>query len=143
MSSQGSYHFEVRAGRLIEIRMPAMENLEAAESFCAAFSKLKSRAPANGYVILADYRAVRVYPPEVADRLQRLMMDFNPIMERSALLTDPKHPIEGLQMSRIAKTSGHQGRRQFSDPEVLMTWLAEILTPEEQTRMRKFLGETS
>lgn len=144
MPSPGRYHFEIHVGRLIEIRMSALENREAAEGFCAAFRKLmhRSPAPAGGYVVCADYRAVHIYPPDVADTLQRLFMEFNPTVERSALLTDPKHPIEGLQMSRIAKSSGHQGRRQFSDPELMMSWLAEILTREEQTRMRKFLSET-
>lgn len=141
--SSPSYHFQVRVGRLVEIRMHALENLEAAESFSAAFRKLKNRPPAAGYVICADYRAVRIYPPEVADSLQKLMVEFNPHVERSALLTDPRHPVEGLQISRIARTSGHHARRQFSDPEPMMVWLGEILTHEEQARMRKFLSESS
>ena len=129
---------EVRVGRLVEGRPLALKTREDAIGYCDAFRRV---VPALGHaVICADYRVVSVFAPEVADELARLMVDMNQYIDRSAILVAPEHATNVLQVQRVVRESHNENRRRFSDPAELQRWLAEVLAPAEQARLKEFLS---
>lgn len=128
-----------RVGRLVEGRILELRTLDAATRYCDAFRRL---VPAGSRkVVCVDYRPVRVFPPEVAEELGRLMASMNDWVERAAILVAQEHSTNALQVERLARASGHPDRRRFFDASALQAWLTEVLTPEERARLATFLAE--
>ncbi len=129
---------EVRVGRLVEGRPLALKTREDAVGYCDAFRRIVPGA--RRVVICADYRAVSVFAPEIADELARLMVDMNQYIERSAILVAPDHATNVLQVQRVVRESHNENRRRFTDAAELQRWLAEVLSPAEQARLKEFLS---
>jgi hypothetical protein len=129
---------EVRVGRLVEGRPLALKTKEDAIAYADAFRRLVPGLKRG--VICADYRAVAVFPPVVADELARLMSDMNPYIERSAILVAAEHATNALQVQRVVRETHNENRRRFTDRNELEHWLGEVLTPAEQARLKEFLS---
>ena len=128
-----------RVGRLIEGRIQALRTQEEAVAYATEFHRL-IRLVGEPVVICADYRAVGVFPPAVADELQKLMQATNPVIVRSAALVSVDHATNVMQVERVVRESGSSLRRKFVDQRGLQSWLGEILTPVEKDRLAAFLA---
>jgi hypothetical protein len=131
----------IRAGRVVEGRPSVLKTRAQAIAYCDEFRRYVPSAKPKA-IIVADYRAIPIFPPEVADELQRLMTEMNPWVERSAVLVAPDHATNALQVARVVREARNDRRRSFTDAGALASWLGEVLTREEQARVEAFLAET-
>jgi len=133
---------EFVVGHLLEIRVAAGFNTVADvdEVIRMTRNNLTMLPPGARFVAAADWRAVRLMPPETALRAQRLLLGANPRLKRAAILTLPESPLTNLQVVRLIRESEHADRRHFIWARKMHAWLAEALTDEESSRLREFLG---
>jgi hypothetical protein len=133
------WYVAVKVGRVVEGRPLVLKTRAAAVAYCAEFRRLVP--PLRRAVICADYRAIAVFAPEVAEELKSLLADMNPFIERSAILVAPEHATGVLQVGRVVKETHHESRRRFTDAAEMSAWLGELLTPAESARVAEFLAE--
>ncbi len=132
------YTVENRVGRLVETRVVSLTDDEV-RMFTEEHRRMGERL--RRFVIVADYRAVKIFPPSVAEALQRLMSGMNPAVERSALLVEAGHATNFMQVERIVRQAAHPERRAFRDPRELTAWLGEKLDADERRRLEQFLAQ--
>lgn len=131
---------EVRAGRLIEARIEALRNLQRAAAYTQAFAQILQRAPVQERMILcADHRAVAVYSQQVTDELASLFGAMNQRLARIALLVAPSNATLTMQLTRIVREARNPERRVFFAMEEAETFLGEVLTAAERSRLAQFL----
>jgi hypothetical protein len=130
-------------GRLLEIRTDAgYRSLQDVEQVTRAIQRESMKVPLNVRVVtVVDWRCCPVMSDDASARLLEHMRTSNPRVERSAALTSQKSSIAVLQFLRLVRESSHPDRRLFFEPEPLVQWLGEVLTPEELKRLREFLAE--
>src|SRR6188472_1463484 len=122
-------------GRLLEIRADAgYRNVQDAEQVIRAIQRESVKVPLPARtVVVVDWRRCPVMSDDASARWIDLM--------RSAALASQKSSIAVLQFLRMVRESAHPDRRLFFEPEPLIEWLAEVLTPEELARLREFLAQ--
>lgn len=130
------------SGRLLEIRVAAgYRTVSDIEEMIAMIKRNVARLPAaEKCVIAADWRAVHVMPPHTAARAREMLMEVNPRVARSSILTLPENPTTNLQAVRIIREAENPNRRHFTSTRQMHTWLSEVLTPEESARLEEFLA---
>ncbi|HTU60134.1 MAG TPA: hypothetical protein VMF89_16895 [Polyangiales bacterium] len=112
------------------------------DAFFATFVAEMIRAPAGQRIVtVADWRRWPIMDERAAERFAQRMSGNNPRVARSAALVSAESPIANLQFARLIRESNLDDRRMFTSAAALMTWLAEVLTPQEQARLRVFLSE--
>ncbi len=131
------YTVENHVGHLVETRVQQIETDEELQRFIGAHRAMGERL--GQFVICADYRPVTIFPPSVAEGLQRLMSALNPAVRRSAILVAPHHATNYLQVERIVRAAGHSERRSFRARAELSAFLAPALSPDERARLEVFL----
>lgn len=131
---------EQRVGRLIEARVGSPIAVSDLEAFGERLGELTARFNERGqrWLGCTDLSLANVFPPNVADGFIRLMQRDNPSVERSAFLIGSS-AVFALQIERMLKQSNSPSRRTFREPEPLIEWLGELLTPPERERTRQFL----
>jgi hypothetical protein len=127
-------------GRLIETRLHALASLEEVAQLGERFRDVAARLPHAQLVICGDYRGLRVFAPEVAERFTTMLSRENARVERSAILCSPEHATSMLQIERTVKNAGSPSRRAFRVQPDLEAWLGEVLTDEEKARLSQFLA---
>jgi hypothetical protein len=132
---------EIHVGRLIEVRTQGFETVEDVR---AMQRMAKERAGALGAgalpVVAADWRQCALLSPNAAEEVLKMFVGANAASERAALLHSERSPTTVMQFLRLIRDSKNPNRRMFSDPLEMASWLAEVLTPSESTRLRDFLG---
>jgi hypothetical protein len=130
-------------GRLLEIRADAgYRSAQDAEQVTRAIQRESVKVPLNvRAVIVVDWRRCPVMSDDASARLVEHMRSNNARVERSAALASQKSSIAVLQFLRMLRESAHPDRRLFFEPEPLIEWLAEVLTPEELKRLGDFLAQ--
>jgi hypothetical protein len=133
---------EFVVGRLLEIRVAAGYHTVADvdEVIRMTSDNLKKLPPGAKFVAAADWRAVRLMPPDTASRAHNLLHSMNPLLTRSAILTLPESPLTNLQVVRLIREAENSGRRHFVSAAEMHAWLTEVLTQEESSRLSTFLG---
>ena len=131
---------DCRVGRLVEARLVSLRSVDEVVTFEQAMAAAFARAGVRS-VICADWRQANILAPEVAARLRDLLTRGNTHLERSAVLLAREHATFNLQVERVVREAASPGRRTFRDPEAMLAWLAETLTPAEHARATAFLGE--
>lgn len=139
LEGMADWYVAVKVGRVVEGRPLVLKTREAAAAYCAEFRRLVP--PLGRAIICADYRAISVFAPEVAEELKSLLEDMNPFIERSAVLVAPDHATGVMQVGRVVKETHNQQRRRFTDVAKMLVWLEEVLTPAESARVTAFLAE--
>jgi hypothetical protein len=132
---------EVRTpgGRLVTLRLVSpIDDLEANDVVQAIRRGLG--AITTQVVICTDLTEARTFSPPVATRFTELMRADNPKIERSAFLLARDAATFSLQVERMIRESKSPHRRTFTDAAELERWLAAMLTPDELTHLRSFLG---
>lgn len=134
-----TYTVERRVGRLLEMRLLFGVSQEHTQRFLARVGAVlsTSREP---LVLCVDLRDSRLFPPEISEQILSFMRTMNPYVERSALLVGGQSAMFGLQIERLVRGGAHPSRRTFRDPEAATRWLAQVLTPAEQERLRHFVA---
>jgi hypothetical protein len=133
----------VRVGRLVEVRVERLRALAELEAFNAAvFAAFRTAGP--GAIACADHRLASPFlSPEMADAWSHGMRVANKNVSRSAFLLDPANITFNLQIERIVRCAGHEGRRVFTDQEELHRWLDGGLNQAERDRLRAFLSDST
>jgi hypothetical protein len=132
----------VVVGRLLELRLEAgFRSPQDVELVTRAIQRELVRLPlALRMVTVVDWRRCPLMQEEAATRLITSLRTGNPRLERSAALVSQKSSVAVLQFLRLVREGDNLERRLFYEPEPLIEWLAQVLTPEELTRLREFLG---
>lgn len=137
-----SQHFlvERRVGRVIEARVWALDDVDAANRYAAALAGVVSELPGGTTAILcADHRFAALYPQPVTDRLLELFRQMNDRLERVAILAHPRQATFYMQLSRLVRQAGKEERRVFRETEDALDHLAPVLSTAEIDRARTFL----
>jgi hypothetical protein len=133
------FSVENQRGRLIETRVQSLTNVAEVDAFGARFRQVLIALPPRPVVICGDFRSVRVFAPDVAERFSAMLVAANPRVERSAILLDAGQAMAGLQLERTVKQAGHNARRTFRATPELIAWLSEVLDADEKKRLHEFL----
>ena len=133
---------ELRVGRLLEIRLvKGYETVEDVEHMISMIRANVGKLPEDvRHVTVADWRRCKVLNKEAAARAVEMMRGSNPRTERSAVLHGDSSPTAVMQFLRLVREAENPQRRTFSDPQALLSWVGEVLSPDELRRAREFLG---
>lgn len=137
-----SQHFlvERRVGRVIEARVWALDDVDAANRYSAALAGVVSALPgATTAILCADHRFAALYPQPVTDRLLELFRQMNDRLERVAILAHPRQATFYMQLSRLVRQAGKEERRVFRETEDAIEHIAPVLSAAEVDRARTFL----
>jgi hypothetical protein len=138
-SSENTCVFVV--GRLMEIRLAAgfrtPEDVDQMNALLHAQAALFGHKP---FVIVADWRGVNVMSQDTAAKARAMLTQANPHVIRSALLVQEVAPTTTLQVHRLVKEAQNDNRRMFTKVTEQAAWLAEVLTPQELSRLYEFLA---
>jgi hypothetical protein len=133
---------EVHVGRLVEIRIDAGYNsVKEVAAVVDEFVQQCARIPSSErVVIVTDWSKCHVMATDAAEHLVMAMRIVNPRVERSGSLLPVSSSVAMLQFARMLRETHNPDRRGFSDARSLIGWLAEVLTHEEVSRLRSFIG---
>jgi len=133
------YTIENRVGRLVELRVESPVTYEELLQFQDTFGKVCK--PIRGQVaVCTDFAGATVFTQPVTQRWTAIIKQDAPIVERNAVLVG-EGAVFSMQVERIIREAGYQNRKAFLLPTDLTTWLGEILTVRERTRLDGFLRE--
>ena len=136
-SGRASSCARVREGRIVEIRVRSLVDLDDLASFCAdTGSAIRSAGPRA--VVCADHRLASPLSGEVADEWsRRIRQGNNPAHTKtSAVLLDPANAIYNLQVERVMQCAGKQVRL-FPALVELTEWLGAWLTDAEKATVHE------
>jgi hypothetical protein len=126
-------------GRLVATRLSSLASVDEVQNLGARFREVVSALPGQ-VVICGDYRGIRVFAPDVAERFSGMLTVANPRVERSAILLAPDAATAALQIERTVKQAANPARRTFRATGELETWLGELLDANEKKRLHEFLS---
>ncbi len=125
---------ESKVGRLIEVRFwPPMLGEEP-----GAWRRDHERmiaAMLNTYVFFVDLTDAPVFPPDMIEAFSQTMRNEARLLRMAILLGTS--PTLGLQMQRLVRDAQHPHRKIFREPREAETYLSEILTLSERTRLHE------
>jgi hypothetical protein len=132
---------ENRVGRLIEVRIELgyRSIADVAEIYLEVGRLNAARRKSGPPVIALDWRKCSVMAEDAAQHLVAAMRANNARMERSAALLPTHSPVAMLQLLRMLREGKNSSRRGFDEPNEMIAWLSEVLTPNEVARLREFL----
>ena len=131
-------------GRLVEIRARSYRTVADVDEMIAMIRAAISAIPPDQQAIIcADWRALRIFPPAVADKALAMLTTFNPRVKKSVLLVASDAPTALLQMTRLVRESAHPARRLCTSADEALLWLRDTLTNDEFERARIFLAKAS
>ncbi len=120
----------------MEARLTTTDS-NAVAACLGAIGHLVASAPLR-VVGLLDLSQVRVFGREDAELLVSVMREDNPRVERTAIVVN-SDPLLEMQMARLVRAAALPRRQVFRVVGPAITWLAEVLTPEEVARARAFM----
>lgn len=133
----------VSVGRLLEVRADAGYRTAAdvADIFASIRRELGKLPPNAAHVAVVDWRRCPVMSPEAADAMLRHIAAINSTTKRSAALAAEHSPIAVLQFVRLIRDANLADRKLFLSSDELYSWLGDVLSADEQARLREFLDE--
>jgi len=129
---------ERRVGNLVEIRVNHLPSLEEVRRFSNEI--VKQAGPAGESVLVVDLRPPIIFAPDVADGVIGLMTRANRVRKKTGILLADEHAVFGMQLTRLVRKVGDPNRQTFYNPVQMLTWLADVLTPDETRRAHAFIG---
>jgi hypothetical protein len=133
------YTIENRVGRLIELRVEAPVTYEELLQFNDTLGK--ACKPIRGQIVMCtDLVGATVFTQPVTKLWTSIIKQDSAIVERNAVLVG-EGAVFSMQVERIIREAGHQNRKAFLSPTDLATWLAELLSVRERTRLEAYLRE--
>jgi hypothetical protein len=133
----------IHVGRLLEIRANAgYRNVEDVDLLFDIVDKEVAKLPPSvSIVTVADWRRLPIMSTAASDRLLERIARLNDRTERSSALATTEAPSAVLQFMRLIREAKLPDRKMFFDPDALVAWLKDTLTPLETQRLRQFLIE--
>jgi hypothetical protein len=132
----------IRVGRLLEIRaLGYRSRADVAQLFKVIGGLLQAVPGGTQVVTVTDWRYCPIMSEDAAEQILASMSKNNPRVLRSAALASRDAPVAVLQFLRLVRQSKHESRRLFFAQDALASWLGEVLTDAEKTRLAEFLGE--
>jgi hypothetical protein len=133
------YTIENRVGRLVELRVESPVTYEELLEFHDTQAKVCK--PIQGQIaVCTDLVGATVFTQPVTQRWMAIIKQDAPIVDRNAVLLG-EGAVFSMQIERIIRQAGQPNRKTFLAPTELATWLGEILTVRERTRLESFLRE--
>lgn len=131
----------LNAGRLLEVRLAgSLRTAAEVDAFFDAIGRELGKLPVTRRVVIAaDWRGCQLMSSEASEHARLRLSRNNPRVERSAALALRRSAVSVMQFMRVLRESQHPARRLFHDPEQMINWLAEVLTPAEILRVREFI----
>jgi hypothetical protein len=126
-------------GHLVEIRVNRLDSIEEVKRFADGI--VKAGSVTADAVLLVDLRTPTVFTQPVAAAVTDLMTRANKVRRKTAILLAPEHAVFSMQLGRLVRQVGDPNRQTFTEPESLLTWLADALTEAERKRAREFVGQ--
>jgi hypothetical protein len=129
---------KLKVGRLLEVRVAAgfRTTADVDAHFAGIDRALEALPSGQRHVTVTDWRLCTVMSPETAKRLAERIAFYNARTERSAAIASQTSPVAVLQFVRVIREAGLPDRKLFFGEDELRQWLAEVLTPAEQKRLR-------
>lgn len=132
-------------GRLVEARFSGNPSESDVATFrheadnCVRTAFTLSGKPV---VCCTDMRASALFSPSATEELITMMRADKSAIERNGIL-GTGGALFTLQLQRLVReAAGGEGRRRvFTNEALLFSWLDEVLTPAERTRVRQFVEE--
>lgn len=137
-----SFTCERRVGRVIELRVFELRDIEAVNAYSVATLAEMNKTSGNVFIV-ADHRPARIYPAAVTAGLVSLFTKINPRLERAALLLTETNATFAMQVQRIVSTASNVERQVFFAPEPLIAWLGERATTLELARIKAHINAWS
>jgi hypothetical protein len=134
----GNWIVENRVGRLVLVRVAGFASVGDVDAFLADFRKIVDEIANPKFVVCADYRAIQVWKPDVAERFVAIIKTQNPRIERSGLICAGDKPTAALQIERTVRAAGFEHRRSFRDVGAALAFVGEVLTADERNEAAKF-----
>jgi hypothetical protein len=133
----------IHVGRLLEIRANAgyRHAQDVDELFDVVDKEIAKLPPSVSIVTVADWRKLPIMSSAASDRVLQRIALLNDRTERSSALATPDAPSAVLQFMRLIREAKLPDRKMFFDPDALVAWLKETLTPLETQRLRQFIAE--
>jgi hypothetical protein len=133
------YTIENRVGRLIELRVESPVTEEELMRFHELLTKA-CKSIKGQIAICTELAGATVFLQPVAARWIEIIRQESPLVERNAVFVG-EGAVFSMQVERIIRQAGFKNRKAFLAPAALVTWLGEILTARERTRLEQFLQE--
>jgi len=133
--------FQVKVGRLVEMRLETPISIEDIERIRSSLSQLFQQRSGK-IVCVTDWRRATAFTPGEADLLLETFKVDNPRIERSAFLID-LGVFFHRQVERIISQAKNPARRAFQDPDELKAFLVTSLTDAEHGQLSRFLSGKS
>lgn len=128
------YTIESKVGRLIEVRFWAPILGEEPGAWRRDHERMIA-AMLNTYVFFVDLGDAPVFPPDMIESFSVTMRNETRLLRMALLLGSS--PTLGLQMQRLVRDAQHPHRKIFREPREAETFLSEILTLSERTRLHE------
>jgi hypothetical protein len=125
-------------GNLVLIHVTSLGSLEEVGSFQSEVMHFVNDTPAKAIVVV-DLRTPRVFAPEVASALEKMLKRANPRIHRSAVILAAEHAVFSLQLERIIREARNPARRTFRSTDDAAQWLRELLNAREADQLDAFL----
>ncbi len=138
-STVSDYFVEHRVGRLVATRLCSMHDVRQVTRVQLAMSKTLQQVSGRA-VLCADWRAIGIFSPEVADGVVAMLAVTNSKILRSAILLGPQAATFSLQAERVIRDANNPARKSFRDQDKLLDWFAECLEPDELQSAKDFLS---
>ena len=90
-------------------------------------------------VVCADYRALILLNPTVADALLVWLKQVSPRVERTAVLLPKNAPTLRLQVDRLVREARDPNHRICAEAAEVDAWLGPHLNEKERARLAQFL----
>jgi hypothetical protein len=135
---QRPWTVERRVGYLVEIRVNHLDSLDEVRRFTNEIVKVAG--PSGECVLVVDLRTPVIFAPDVADGVIALMTRANRVRKKTGILLADEHAVFGMQLARLVRKVGDPNRQTFYNPVQMLTWLADVVTPDEAKRAHGFIG---
>ena len=130
----------IQVGRLLEVDLAAgYRTLHDVDDMIAQSAAQFATLDQRRAVVAADWRACKLFTPEVAERALQLLVGVSPRIERAAILHRADQATSILQVARLARECHFADRQVFTHADQMERWLGEVLDPPERARLHAFL----
>lgn len=130
-----------QVGRLIEVVIETPSQLSEWKALGIQLSSIHTRLLPEKYMYCANISKARLLQPAEVEPVKKIMQLDNPRLLRTALYLGTNSATLMLQMERLIRETGNPSRKTFRDAQKLISWMAEVTTPEEQQRICELYGD--
>jgi hypothetical protein len=129
-----------KSGRLVEVRAKSPLTMEELVKFKTEVVDLLKTLDQK-FVSCVDLRQLRLLQQPQTEVIEKILLNNNPMFERSAYLLSEGRSGLAMQFERLIQEAKNPSRRAFHNEDEVVSWLRETMTMSEVIRLKVFLGE--